>query len=176
MKRYLLVLLALVTVNGFALSLKQNNFLMQGATAPIYRVGENAKKTLVITVDEFGVVTGARCDERMRPLFPNYMHYSYFNCTGKRILDTLSRYEIYELGRLIATAKEASIVYPDPRGLHCLAIPTERFRYTANNGQVLLSSGSRPCGRTTYNDSDAARAMIQNLEEYEAEYHRGSNE
>jgi hypothetical protein len=67
---------------------------------------------------------------------------------------------------LIQKAAFGAVVLPNPNDIHCMAMPTERFNYTANNERVFLSSGSRPCGSTTYNGSAAAIELVKMLNEF----------
>lgn len=174
MKKVLLAILVLVAANSFATSIKINNIRLQSASTRIvdfHYSPANQHDATVISVDAYGDVTGARCTEKLntelgvgKPV--------YTNCRDIKKVETLSGSEQRRVERLIGEAKYGEIIYPNPTGFHCLAMPNRADRYTADNGKVFLSAGVHPCGNVTYNDSPAAKTLVQELRAYETKYNK----
>lgn len=171
MKNAILGLIVLLSGSSFATSLAPN-IRLQAAITPLvsfHHVPAEKVESKVVTVDSLGVVTGAKCFERTSTVLGVGRKY-YTDCKNVKVVEKLSRYEMRVLNALVTEAKAGQIQYPNPNGLHCLAIPTEGYRYTADNGNVLLSVGSRPCGMATFNKSEAAKELLKSLQGFERAY------
>lgn len=176
MKNAILGLIVLISGSSFATSLAPN-IRLQGVVTPLIKFNHVAAEKVVSTViriDSLGTVTGAKCFERTSTVLGVGRKY-YTDCVDVKKLAQLSRYEMRVLNAQVQEAKAGEIQYPNPNGIHCLAIPTQAFRYTADNGNVLLSVGSRPCGLRTYNKSEAAKELQNSLLEYERAYNESLN-
>lgn len=133
----------------------------------------------IIRVARDGEVFGGTCGVRVvfgrpRPdgvTPPHPVQIDYSDCDWTTVT-YLSRHEIRQMDRRIALARLGAIQYPNPGGVHCLAVPSRSLHMTAGNGSVLLKSGTYPCGAQTTNTSLAARKLVEQLQELRAEYER----
>ena len=130
-------------------------------------VGE--QRATVIRVNSFGLVTGSRCTA-VQNIRTFGAPVRYTNCHLTQKLDTLSRFEMRQMEVQIREARVGTIVYPDPGGIHCLAMPNRSFTYTADAGRILLKSGAEPCSAVTYNNSKSAKSLVSTLDGYRSQY------
>lgn len=152
---------------------------LESVDTPLFstRVDSEAK---IIRVALDGEVFGGTCNMRvafgrpgpdgLSPARPPYV-IDYSTCEWDTVT-FLSRHDMRRITRQIDAARVGEIRYPQPGDLHCLAIPTRAISVTADNGTVLLKSGSYPCGSNTYNKSVAAQKLIEQLQSLRAEYEK----
>ncbi len=172
MKNILLAALILVTGSSYGRSLKRATIRLQVATTSamdLHHLPLGRRMATVISVDSFGDVEGSECTERTN-FELGVGRLAYTNCGQNIHIDRLSRLEMRKLDSLINDARYGEIIYPNPGGIHCLAIPTHSSRYTADQGNILLSVGTSPCGFTTFNNSEPAKLLVASLKAYEVTY------
>ena len=168
----LLVLSLIAAGASFGTSLKQADIRLQLAVTSVMEfhylpVGQ--REATLITVDSFGDVVGARCMEKSNPMLGVGRPY-YFNCNHLANVKHLSAREQRAMEVLIQQARYGEIQYPNPGAISCMAMPTRSDRYTADNGSVLLSTGTHPCGSVVFNSSRAAIKLVETLNKYERLY------
>jgi hypothetical protein len=164
MKKVLFASLILVAGVSQATSLKKVNIRLQGVSSLLnilHNLPAGKRLARVVTVDGEGQVIGAQCKQKENALT---------NCRNIQVIERLSQTEQRRMEMQIARARNGEIKYPQPGGIHCMAIPVEAFKNTADNGRILLNSGSRPCGPQTYNLSPAAQSLIETLSGYQRKY------
>ena len=172
MKALFLTILILVTGNSFGTSIQPGNIRLQLATTSLtvlHYLPFGEQKATVISVNSLGDVVGSRCTEKTnvklgvgRPV--------YTNCHDVKYVEFLSAEENRKMEILISEARHGKIKLPNPQTIHCLAVPNHSARYTADNGNILLSVGTFPCGNGTFNTSKAAAELVQTLREYSDKY------
>lgn len=168
MKNLFVTGLVFISAMAGATSLKRPDTRLQLAYRNLgFGVEQARHKTVLITVSQNGLVRGMKCFEKrsFKP-GPVDQQVSYVECSDDKTLEVLSLNEVRRLNRKIEKARDGEIIYPDPRAIHCLAMPTISERATADNGNILLFTGSRPCGKRTYNDSKAAAELSEDLNDY----------
>ncbi len=147
MKKVFLGLVALLTVgsNAHATSLMANVRLQFQNLPKRNLVGAT---TTTISVYSDGQVVESRTAALPRPL-------------PARLITRLNAYQMDRIERLIDRARFGRIVTDRPQVL-CMALSMFDDRYTADNGRIFLQK-SAMCEVTTYNQSLAARQLVQTL-------------
>lgn len=79
------------------------------------------------------------------------------------VVARLSAKEVEELDAQVEAARNGTI---DHVVEFCEAIPTRAFKYTADNENVQLLSGSAPCGGRMVNEAEEAQALVTFLNKY----------
>lgn len=146
-----------ILVMGLGFSAMASDVLLDRTDGPVRRFGDNV---VSVSVLENGDVVGQTCPANLS--LPEA-------CTTKRVAK-LSKATIRRIENQIDGAKLDEIIYPDPGGIHCLAIPTRRFNYSALNGEVLLKAGTAPCGFVTYRDGTDSELLVKRLDKYFQQY------
>lgn len=82
-------------------------------------------------------------------------------CTVAKV-QHLSARQMDRVERLIDRARFGKIV--KTQGIHCMAMPSESFHFSADNNQVFLREAARPCGLPTNNTSPAASKLVTLLD------------
>ena len=122
----------------------------------------------IVRVADQGEVFGGVC--KVQGSYPRPA-VDYFHCEWKTIKFFSAR-EMNDIRKNIDKARHGFIQHPDPRGIHCLAMPTISETKTAANGTVFLSSGTHPCGSYSFNTSVAASKLIEELNRLHSELNR----
>ena len=130
------------------------------------------KQAIVIRLAADGEAFGGACRlDGRNPLRLRDSEINWASCEWQTI-KFMTNQEMRRISRLTALARLGQIQYPDPRGLHCMAIPTQKIQMHANNGTVLLKAGTSPCGHLTYNKSRAAQELVEELQNLSATFQR----
>lgn len=136
---------------------------------------DSTAKIIRVALD--GEVFGGTCGVRQgfsRPgpgVVSHPIQINYNDCEWKTVKFMAPR-EMRQITRLTNLARRGEIQHPDPRGIHCLAIPMRSIKMDADNGSVFLKAGSFPCGFQTYNKSQAAQKLVQELNTLRGEYNK----
>ena len=77
----------------------------------------------------------------------------------------LSQTQMETMEDLIETSSLGENFTPEPSV--CRAIPQESYSYSANNGEVVLQEGTRPCGSSLIHSSPSAIKLIALLDQLE---------
>lgn len=160
------ILGALVVFTGLASATSLRTVKLEVKTAPLGHMN-HAGLTTYIQVLGDGAVLGTECKPR---------HFG--RCAPSVHLDQLSKQEMRRIDRLIARASRGSLIDPNPGGIYCMAIPFQSTTYSANNGSLILKSGSFPCGGSMVNDTNAGEELVEILDGYKngLNEHRSSAE
>ena len=170
MKSLLLASLLVIAGTSEARSPMRLSTRLEGAVTPFVNFKPSPKeKAKVVSVFSDGRVMGAVCDVVIESRL-GVGQKSYTNCTQVEKVDQLSKREQRKMEAQIEEARDGEIRFPQMGDVHCLAMPTESFRYTAADSSVFLSAGSSPCGSVTYNQSPAAQELSDSIRSYINEY------
>jgi hypothetical protein len=80
-----------------------------------------------------------------------------------REVTELTRKDVSDIKKKIAAVKSAPMKHNVE---FCEAIPSQTVQYTANQGQLVLLTGARPCGGSMERDSEEARDLVRLLDEW----------
>lgn len=162
----LLSVLALVFSSmSFATSIRP--VALESIQTPVGRF-QHERTAKIIRVALDGEVFGGTCGlELESESFTPGINYA--DCEWMTV-KFMSPREMRRVVRLTKLAKLGAIQYPNPTGIHCMAMPTHSIRMTANNGSVFLKSAVLPCGSMIFNNSEAAQKLVQELNNLRSEY------
>ena len=141
--------LALIALNS-TLALADSDMLLERVRAP--HRGELGP-TITTTLHEGGTLTETTC------------HKPRLACQTKE-LGRISATEEREVRDLIVLARQGKPKSGPPE--FCEAIPQLDIIYRADEGRLVLSESSTPCGGHIFNDSEAAKELVQRLEAFAA--------
>ncbi len=162
--------LALIVLGQVASATTIRDTRLEFVSSPL-RTDLGFVKTMVsVSVYAGGAVVGRQCTA-MRPIY-HELSLPRKSCKNVLVIDRLNKSEMNEIEEMIEEARNGEIVFPDPRAMRCLAIPTRDVSYTADNSSVLLYAGAVPCGDATYNNAPEAQQLKQKLQHLYGEYQK----
>ena len=152
---------------SFATSIRST--ALESVQIPLRGMGKTA---IVIRLAADGEAFGGACRlDGRNPLRRRDDEINWASCEWQTI-KFMTNQEMRRISRLTNLARLGEIHYPNPGGIHCLAIPSQKVEMRANNGSVLLKKGTAPCGYLTYNKSRAAQELVEELRDLSATFQR----